>query len=139
MTLKIGMSVAQSTAVCYISNMNDGPLFAAAETFALSPREGATTDSRTDHTTGGVYSPLKTTVLLLDDGRQRLCFITMACYGDFYAFSNLVRRRVGAILGIPREQIAVFSSHNHSCVMLAPPTPSTTSCPMRPACCTTNN
>lgn len=99
--------------------MNTGPLFAAATTFALTPREGATTDSRTDHTTGGVYSPLKTTVMLLDDGQQRLCFITMACYGDFYPFSNLVRRRVGEILVLSREQIAVFSSHNHSCVMLS--------------------
>jgi len=99
--------------------MDNGPLFVSAETFAVTPRAGATTDSRTDNTTGGVFSPLKTTVLLLSDARMSLCFITMACYSDFYPFSNLVRRRVGEILGLPREQIAVFSSHNHSCVMLS--------------------
>lgn len=99
--------------------MSTGQLFVAAETFSLEPRAGATTDSRTDNTTGGVFSPLKTTVLLLVDGNTSLCFISMACYSDFYAFSNLVRRRVGEILGLSREGIAIFSSHNHSCVMLS--------------------
>jgi len=94
-------------------------LQAAAEIFDTSPRPGATTDSRTENTTTRVFSPLKTTILLLTDERTNLCFITTACYVDFYPFTNLVRQRVGEVLGLSREQIAVFSSHNHSCVMLS--------------------
>lgn len=94
-------------------------LKAAAETFAITPRAGATTDSRTENTTAHVFSPLKTTISLLTDEHTSLCFITAACYVDFYPFSNLVRQRVGEILGLSREQIAVFSTHNHSCVMLS--------------------
>jgi hypothetical protein len=94
-------------------------LEAAAQTFETTPRAGATTDSRTDNTTACVFSPLKTTILLLSDERTSLCFVTAACYADFYPFSNLVRQRVGEILGLSREQVVVFSSHNHSCVMLS--------------------
>ncbi|NQU10338.1 hypothetical protein HQ590_06090 [bacterium] len=94
-------------------------LSVAAETFAITPGVGATTDSRTDNTTGRVFSPLKTTVLLLVDDVTSLCLVTTPCYADFFPFTNLVRQRLGAILGLRGEQIAVFSSHNHSCVMLS--------------------
>src|SRR5437762_1725487 len=99
-------------------------LQAGAETFDLAPREGAATDSRTDNTTSRVFGPLKTTVLLFADETTSLCFITAECYVDFYPFTHLVRQRVGEILGLRREQIAVFSSHNHSCVMLSTTSPS---------------
>src|ERR1051326_166723 len=94
-------------------------LKAAAETFAIAPREGATPDSRTDNTAGRVISPLKTTVVLLADETTSLCFVTAGCYVDFYPFTNLVRQRIGPILHLCPEQIAVFSTHNHSCVMVS--------------------
>ena len=94
-------------------------LHLAAETFETTPHAGATTDSRTDNTASRVFSPLKTTILLIADDRTSLCFVTAPCYVDFYPFTNLVRKRLGQVLGLKPEQIVVFSSHNHSCVMLS--------------------
>jgi hypothetical protein len=91
----------------------------AAETFEITPRCGSTTDSLIKSTTGVVYSSLKVTIILLQDERTQLCFVTAPLYVDFYSFTNLVRARLGAALGLAREQIAIFSSHNHSCVMLS--------------------
>lgn len=91
----------------------------AAETFATAPCEGATTDSLTSNTTNRVVSPLTTTILLLADETTSFCLVTTECYADFYPFTNLLRRRVGGILGLKDEQLALFSSHNHSCVMLS--------------------
>ena len=45
-------------------------------------------------------------MLLLADARKTICFISFPCYADYYPFSNLVRQRVGAILGLAREQVA---------------------------------
>lgn len=92
---------------------------AATETVLLKPEVGHPTDSRTGHPVKEVFTPLRTTILLLDDGTTRLCFVTAECYVDFYGFTNLVRARLGAILDIPGEQLAVFSSHNHSCVVMS--------------------
>ncbi|HVF10546.1 MAG TPA: hypothetical protein VNA16_07080 [Abditibacteriaceae bacterium] len=91
----------------------------AAATFEITPRCGSTTDSLVESTTGVVYSSLKVTIILLQDEGAQLCFVTAPFYVDFFPFTNLVRTRLGAALGLKREQIAVFSSHNHSCVMLS--------------------
>ena len=90
-------------------------LKAAAVTFESSPKLGVETDSATGVTTTQIFGPLQTTVVLLNDGETSMCFISTACYADFYPYSNLLRERVGAILGLKREQISVFSTHNHSC------------------------
>ena len=94
------------------------PLQAAAVTFETSPQVGEVTDSLTGITTTEIASPLKTTMLLLADARKTICFISFPCYADYYPFSNLVRQRVGAILGLAREQVAVFSTHDHSTPMI---------------------
>ena len=95
-----------------------GSLQAAAATLESSPKPGAETDSRTGDSVTQVFGPLKTTIVLLAGDRTSICFIATACFSDYYPFTNVVRQRVGAILGLSRDQIAVFSSHNHSGVLL---------------------
>lgn len=93
-------------------------LRAAALTLELKPSIGAATDSLGGDTTTQVFSPLKTTILLLEGNPGSMCFIGTSCYSDYYPFSNIIRQRVGKILSLEREQIVVFSSHNHSTVTL---------------------
>ena len=90
----------------------------SASTFETSPSIGSETDSLGGDTTTQVFAPLKTTILLLEDERVSICFIGTSCYSDYYPFSNILRQRVGAILGLKREQVVVFSSHNHSTATL---------------------
>src|SRR5262249_9192145 len=66
-----------------------------------------------------VCGPLKTTVLLVENGRSALCFVSSACFLDGVAYSNVVRARMGMALGLKPDQIAVFSTHNHSTALVA--------------------
>jgi len=94
-----------------------GNLQVAAVTFETTSEVGATT--RWGIPVAEVFGALQTTLLLLADGPTRLCFIATACFADGFPYSNLVRRRLGAILDLPREQIVLFSTHNHSTVLVA--------------------
>src|SRR5438045_697564 len=93
-------------------------LHAAAENLEVTPRTGAATDSRTGVASGTVYGPLRSTLILLSDGAKSLCLLSAPFYVDVYPISNLIRAGLGQILGLRREEIVVFSTHNHSCVML---------------------
>ncbi len=95
-----------------------GRLQAAAATLESSPKLGTGTGSLTGDTVTQIFGTLKTTIVLLADANTSLCFISTPCFSDYYPFTNVVRQRVGAILGLSREQIAVFSTHNHSGVLL---------------------
>jgi hypothetical protein len=95
-------------------------LYVSAETFDVMPRSGSATGSLTGVTSGKIYSVLKVTVLYLrDDEGHTLCLVSAPFFVDAYPFSNLLRTRLGEALGLTREQVAVFSTHNHSCVLLS--------------------
>src|SRR5436190_4285917 len=94
-------------------------LRAAAESFDIHPHAGAATDSLVGSKSLEVYSPLRVTVLLLADDVKRLCFVSAPVYCDSFPFTNLLRKRLEETVGLRREQVAVFSSHNHSCVMMS--------------------
>lgn len=101
----------------------DGPvprLRLASLRFGITPAPGGQTDSQVGAKVTEVCGPLKTTVTLLDDGRQRLCLIATDFFVPFQAnVSDLVRRTVAADLGLPVARVLLFSSHNHSAVSLA--------------------
>lgn len=65
-----------------------------------------------------VAGPLKVTVTLLDDGRTRLCVISLDWVKIPRNVTQLLRRNLGAVLSIPAEQVIFFTSHNHSDVSL---------------------
>jgi hypothetical protein len=91
---------------------------AAADTFDITPQLNAETSSATGATVRNVFSPLKTTVTLLEDERQLICLITSHFVEEYCSFSNLRRGLVADVLGISRDQVFVFVSHNHSDVVL---------------------
>jgi hypothetical protein len=94
----------------------------AGETFEVLPSADALGHSLMEHKAGGVYSPLKSSVLLLDDGGLRVALLT-SHFGGILAVpvSNLYRRRVARALGLDTSQVLLFSSHNHCSAQLAPP------------------
>jgi len=66
-----------------------------------------------------VCGPLKFTVTLLEDGRQRVCLIAGDTCNMAVNVGRLFRRTVAEKLGIPASHVLIFSSHNHSDFLLA--------------------
>ena len=97
-------------------------IHAAAETFPITPKVGARGDHFSGKAVSTVFSPIKSTVILLESQGERRCLITSHFMTDRYPFSNLLRRRVAEVLDVGMECVFTFSSHNHSSppVSLAP-------------------
>lgn len=91
----------------------------AAATFSVRPRSGGEGQSLTHAKVERVYTPLRTTVLLLEDEGGRVCLIASHFMTDRYPISNLLRKRAAEALGASRERVLSFSSHNHTDVLLA--------------------
>jgi len=81
-----------------------------------------------------VYTPIKTTLTLIEDEQTHLCIISSHFICEFYFLSNLYRKHVAKTLGIPKENTFFFSSHNHTDALLAP-VPNAYGTPQYDACC----
>ncbi len=92
----------------------------AAETFSITPKIGSKGDPLTRAKVSKVYSPLKTTITLIEDEQTRVCVITSHFKIETYRYSNLMRKRVAEALGISKNQVFSFGSHNHCCVEIFP-------------------
>lgn len=90
-------------------------LLAAALQFEITPEPDMETDSRTGARVGKVAGPLKTTVMLLEDGATRVCLIATH-FGPTTPVnvSDLFRETIARDLGLPKSHVLIFSSHNHS-------------------------
>lgn len=93
-------------------------LHAAAETFEVLPRLGSEGRTLLGHKTGQVFTPLKSSLVLLDDGGQRIVLLTSHFMTHYYPVSNIYRRRVAEVMGLNVSRVLVFSSHNHCCTKL---------------------
>ena len=93
-------------------------LYAAAETFSVTPKAGSEGQSLLHAKAGRVFSPLKTTVTLIRDDHTAVWLITAHFLIDQGSLSNLIRNRLARELNVSPEQVFVFSSHNHSDVLL---------------------
>lgn len=65
----------------------------------------------------GVRDPLRAGVLILDDGKTRTAIVTLDTIGAWPEMVRLVRERMQEDVGVPKANIMVAASHNHS----APP------------------
>lgn len=95
-------------------------LRAAGLPFGIVPEPDAATASRTGARAGRVVGPLKTTVVLLDDGTTRLCLITTH-FGDTTRVNvcNLFRETIARDLQLPVSHVLLLTSHNHSSVIFS--------------------
>ena len=94
-------------------------LRAAALRFPVTARVGSPTYGRTGTMVEEVAGPLKTTVMLLEDGSLRLCLVMTDFHVNALNLSDFVRRTVAEELKLPASHVLVFSSHDHSVPRLA--------------------
>ncbi len=95
-------------------------LRAAALQFETTLELDAETSSLTSVRVGSVAGPLKTTVMLLDDGATRICLIT-SHFGPTMPVnvSELFRQTIAEDLNLPKSHVVFLVSHNHSTVSFA--------------------
>lgn len=89
-------------------------LKAAANRFATTAEVGAPSYGRTGSSIETVAGPLKTTVLLLEEGGDRLCIIASDFHVNSLNLSQFLRGVAAKALGLDASRILFFSSHDHS-------------------------
>lgn len=95
-------------------------LRAASLQFETLPKPDTESDSRTGAKTVEVAGPLKTTLLLLEDGGLRICLVTTHFGWTTPAnVCDVFRQAVAKELDLPTSHVLMFSSHNHCCVAFA--------------------
>ncbi|MEZ6127115.1 MAG: hypothetical protein R3C59_00370 [Planctomycetaceae bacterium] len=100
--------------------MNLPRLRAASLQFEILPESDSESDSRTHARIVDVAGPLKTTLLLLQDGEQRVCLVTTHFgWTTPTNVCDVFRQAVATELNLPTSHVLLFSSHNHCCVAFA--------------------
>ena len=106
--------------MCRFASTGQPRLRVAALGFEITPAQDAETDGRTGARAGKVVGPLKTTVMLFEDGSSRLCLVTTH-FGPSVPVnvSELFRETIAEVLQLPKSHVLIFTSHNHSSVSFA--------------------
>lgn len=94
-------------------------LRAAAQTFAITPKVGApSAHTTTKQMFRAVYGDQKSTVMMFDDGKMRICFFTSPMAINGGPVMSAAREVIAKATGLPPEAIIINSSHNHSVPLL---------------------
>lgn len=95
-------------------------LRAAAAEFGITPSADTEADSRTRERVTEVAGPLKSTMLLFDDGAQRICLVASHIgWTTPVNVSDVLRQTLADDLRMPKSHVIICSSHNHCCMALA--------------------
>lgn len=98
-----------------VSHAENTVLKASAQTFAVTPKVGTPSGhSRTGNKIEVVYGDLKTTVILFEEGSNRLCYITSALGVESGALNKACVKILSRTLKIAPEAVVASSSHNHT-------------------------
>ena len=90
-------------------------LRAAAVTFSVQPRVGMPSGgSRTANLIEEVVGDLKTTLVYLDYGSTRLCFLTSPFGVHYRALNQPIRQALADVLKLSLAEVVAASSHNHT-------------------------
>jgi len=118
-----GLLIAMAALASSPARSGEPPdLRAAAATFRLLPgaEAGLATSSKTGTGVQRVVEPLETVVVLLESAGRRIVLITTHLNSVLRPnVSREMRRIAAAAAGTQPEQVCVFSSHNHSELLLA--------------------
>ena len=114
------MSLAAQQSTTSYEAVKKPRLQAASIRFEITPQPMGPTSSKVGAVAEKVYGPLKTTMTLLEDGELRLCLVATD-FGSINAknVSDLYRRVLAEDMNLPVSHVLLFSSHNHSGVVLA--------------------
>ncbi len=91
----------------------------AASSFETHFEAGAPTFGYSGETVKNAAGPLKTTVLLVEDGSKRLCLITSDLRVEILNVNHFLRAEAAKVLGLDPSEVLFFTSHNHSVSPLA--------------------
>ena len=94
--------------------MNSTKLHAAAQTFAVEEKVGASGFNMTAAPVAAVYSPIHTTVALLECDGKRTCLIFPNLIMHTHALYRAIQRTCAQAVGVRPGDVVVFNSHNHS-------------------------
>ena len=89
-------------------------LTAAASSFSVTPKVGSPAVSRTPQVIHEVIGELKSTLVLLEYGDTRLCFLTSSFGVNEKNMNNACRALVAKELGLSPAQVIAACSHNHT-------------------------
>lgn len=85
----------------------------AAQTFSITPATGGVGLSLTARPVEHVYTPLQTTLTLIEQKDLRFCILSTHAVTNLYRFSVVLQRAVARVLNINPSHVLCFSSHNH--------------------------
>ena len=86
----------------------------AARTFSVTPEIGQETSGRTGSKIEKVIGDLKSTIVLLEYGDTRLCFLTSSLGVEGGSLNTASKALISKELGLVPKQIVACSSHNHT-------------------------
>ncbi|PWJ58154.1 hypothetical protein CLV98_10411 [Dyadobacter jejuensis] len=90
-------------------------LKASAQTFSITPKVGTPSGhTKTGNKIEVVYGDLKTTLVLFEEGANRLCYLTSALGVDGGALNKASVQILSKTLQIDPEAVVASSSHNHT-------------------------
>ncbi|WP_353719957.1 acyltransferase [Dyadobacter sp. 676] len=109
----VGILIALASGIAH-PGAADG-LKAAGRTFAVTPRPGTPAGhTKTGNKIEVVHGDLKTTIILLEEGPDRLCFLTSALTVESGLVHNACVNILSQVFRIPPEAVVTASSHNHT-------------------------
>jgi hypothetical protein len=69
---------------------------------------------RLDNMSRGVHDDINCSVLILDDGKTKVCLMGFDFVGLKYTTCNDIKNKVMNATGIPVENISIWGTHTHS-------------------------
>ena len=91
----------------------------AASRFETHFETGAPTFGYSGETVKNAAGPLKTTVLLIEDGSKRLCLVSSDIRVEILNLNRFLRAEAAKVLGFDPSEVLFFTTHNHSVSPLA--------------------
>lgn len=91
----------------------------AASRFETHFEAGAPTFGYSGETVSNAAGPLKTTVMLIEDGDKRLCLVTSDLRVEILNLNRFLREEAAKVLGLDPSEVLFFASHDHSVSPLA--------------------
>ncbi len=91
----------------------------AAIRFSTNVEIGDPTYGRTGSEVKRVAEPLKTTVLLFEDGGLRICIVATDTFSNSIPLNRYLQDILAKELKMQQDHVLVFSSHNHSVAKIA--------------------
>ncbi len=95
------------------STVSSTGLRASAQTFSVQPVIGDASHGRTGAAIQRVVGDLKSTVVLLTDGKSRLCLVTSSANMETAEMRAAIETAVAETIGFKPTEIITVCSHNH--------------------------